>query len=232
MALRSACVGAAQRLSTAVVIASLISCSSGSSGGGYVDDGGGGAGQVLSREADLSPDSGSVQVGHTLTMYSDLITKSRDASGKITTHVKSGIDEFDWLVLESGGGTIGPDGYSGIRKLYHPPDTPGVYHVQIVAKIDPSITDTSEITVVPAPECPTDFAAADGTSCVGYDNGQICGNCSDECQFCDLLVCASGSWLRSEVTPSPWCFDGGADAGSDAAPADASSDSGIADAAE
>jgi hypothetical protein len=100
------------------------------------------------------------------------------------------------VVVEAGGGTIGPDGTSGMRKLYHAPDSPGVFHVQIIAKIDPSVTDTSTITVNAEPTCPTDYVAADGTPCP--KEGQQCTDkCTGACDVCDVLLCYYGSdWRR------------------------------------
>jgi len=46
--------------------------------------------------------------------------------------------------------------------------------------------------------------ATDGAACTS--EGAICGGpCTDACQFCNLLSCSGGHWLRAEAFPAP-CF--------------------------
>jgi hypothetical protein len=56
-------------------------------------------------------------------------------------------------------------------------------------------------------DCPTDIGAAVGQPCT--EEGKTCGNCSDPCQFCNIIRCESGQWEPMEVFPAP--CDGGTD---------------------
>ncbi len=60
---------------------------------------------------------------------------------------------------------------------------------------------------IPGPECdecPADFMEADGTPC--SVEGQRCGGeCSDPCQFCNVLFCEAGTWHWLEAFPDPAC---------------------------
>ena len=50
-------------------------------------------------------------------------------------------------------------------------------------------------------------AASEGASC--ELEGAFCGGpCTDQCSFCNVLRCESGTWQRLEVFPAP-CFDCG-----------------------
>lgn len=56
--------------------------------------------------------------------------------------------------------------------------------------------------------CPADLSGLDGTSCTGLD-GVTCGgeNCTDPCQFCNMVQCEFGVWHSIEAFPEP-CVDG------------------------
>lgn len=58
------------------------------------------------------------------------------------------------------------------------------------------------------PGCPPDLASAEGQPCPSSVEGKFCGgdNCSDPCQFCNILQCQGGTWQRVEVFPDPNCF--------------------------
>jgi hypothetical protein len=210
-----------------IPFASLPACSS--SQGGAAGDAGS---TVLSSEARLSPDTASVEVNQTVVLSPDLIQKVRHPDGKIWTYSSPDISKFDWSVLEPGGGTIEADGYSGMRKLYRAPSSPGVFHVQIAYKEDPSVTDTSTITVTAQPPCPTDYQAADGTPCTAEGRQCQTGDCSNPvCLFsyadagstppiCTMLLCESDQWRYARFwldlsCANPDAGDGGStDAGS------------------
>lgn len=64
--------------------------------------------------------------------------------------------------------------------------------------------------------CPANPSAAVGQPCP--QEGQFCGNCSDPCQFCNLIECMGGTWQQVETFPSPNCQDGGGSGGSGGAP--------------
>jgi hypothetical protein len=51
-------------------------------------------------------------------------------------------------------------------------------------------------------DCATEV---DGQPC--SEEGKVCGDCSDPCQFCNLLECENGTWTHMEVFPAP--CDGG-----------------------
>ncbi len=56
-----------------------------------------------------------------------------------------------------------------------------------------------------ANECPTDPAAAVGTACTIAN--KTCGECANQCQFCNLISCVGERWQNEEVFPVP--CDGG-----------------------
>lgn len=49
--------------------------------------------------------------------------------------------------------------------------------------------------------CPSDPAAAENTPCA--NEGQSCGECTDPCDFCNILRCEGGVWTRLEAHPPP-----------------------------
>lgn len=53
--------------------------------------------------------------------------------------------------------------------------------------------------------CPSDIGSADGQPC--SEEGKSCGNCSDPCQFCNIIQCQGGVWKHMEVFPGE--CDGG-----------------------
>ncbi len=52
-----------------------------------------------------------------------------------------------------------------------------------------------------AGSCPADLAATLGQVC--GDEGRFCGSCGDPCQFCNVIRCERGVWVRVEVPPLP-----------------------------
>lgn len=48
-------------------------------------------------------------------------------------------------------------------------------------------------------------SAVDGQPC--SEEGKVCGDCSDPCQFCNIMKCENGKWTHMEVFPAP--CDGG-----------------------
>jgi hypothetical protein len=207
----------------------VAACGSGSSSGGVGD-----AGEtILSRTVTLSPETETIFVNQTLKISATLVTKTRQANGKLFTHITPDISKFDWSVLEADGGSIGANGTSGATKLYQAPAAPGVFHLQVVLKDDPSVTDTSTITVIAQPPCPTDLQAADDTPCT--EEKRVCsqGDCTNKvCLFsgidagpptCFTIICSEfnfgkGRWHYAAFSLDPVCAaDGGTtDAGSDA----------------
>lgn len=109
--------------------------------------------------------------------------------------------------------------------------------MQIAYTEDPSVTDTSTLTVTAQPPCPSNYPTADGTAC--SEAGRTCetGDCTNKtCLFsyaeagsapptCSELLCQSGKWRYVKFWLDPVCVDpdagdgGSADAGSDAADA-------------
>ncbi len=223
----------------AVPVASLSACSSRSRGGTYGSDAGS---TVLSTVAKLSPETTTLEVNQTVKLSPVLIQKVRDASGKLWTHSYNDISKFNWSVLESGGGTIEPDGTSGMRKVYRAPGSAGVYHVQIAYTQDPGVTATSTLTVTAQPPCPTDYQGADGTACT--EQGRTCesGDCANKsCLFsyadagsapptCSELRCLSGKWHYEKFWLDPTCAnpDAGDGGSTDASTSDADAANGDA----
>jgi hypothetical protein len=54
--------------------------------------------------------------------------------------------------------------------------------------------------------CPADPFAAVGSTC--SPEGKTCGQCSDPCQFCNLIQCQGGKWAAVESFPAN-CSDMG-----------------------
>ena len=54
-----------------------------------------------------------------------------------------------------------------------------------------------------AQECPSDLFATVGLPC--SPEGKSCNNCTDRCQFCNLIQCWGGKWAAVEALPDPNC---------------------------
>lgn len=54
--------------------------------------------------------------------------------------------------------------------------------------------------------CPDSLAGLDGTSC-DVDGLSCSGDCSNPCNFCNILECTNGTWTTLEAFPEP-CVDG------------------------
>ena len=54
--------------------------------------------------------------------------------------------------------------------------------------------------------CPDSLAGLDGTSC-DVDGLSCSGDCSNPCNFCNILECTNGTWTTLEAFPEP-CADG------------------------